>query len=235
MNIYLAVAAVACLFAACVALPLFVYGIVRIVRKEVRKGLLSLAGGIVSGCLACGVLLATGMTYMVNHLNSLGSAKEVVEFKPAEFTGEMGLLTVDGLTNVTVEGYDCEDYKSMKFHGTDGKIQMPTGRYSLTNLTADAVDSAGKAWRMRISLYGKCDDVAILKNAPFALNVGSGLSASVIAFNRKGTDIFEIAVKDAAGNAVTISPKDDAKRTPPKFQIVDAGGAIVLEKSFEFG
>lgn len=214
-------------------IPLFIYGIYKIIRKENRKG----AYLIVTASLWCILVFSAAVLALVyfsysTYKNIKGSHK-TVEFKPEQHHGEVGEIALTYGKNATINAYDKKNHSSIKSSGTDGRIKFPTGQYSLSNLSITEKDSAGKDWTLSMPLYRTYSSITVEKDKQLEIKTLPPFIASVKSSTQSGKDVFDMELKDGAGNSVTIS--DSSSNKPPKFQLVDSGGKVVFEKSFEYG
>jgi hypothetical protein len=156
-----------------------------------------------------------------------------VDFKPEQYQGETGEIVLSCGKNATITAYEIKNFSSMKSSGTDGRIKLPSGKYSLSNLSITEKGSDGKDWTLSVSLYNKYSNITVSRDKPVEMETAPPFIAKVASSNKGGKDVFDFELKDSDGNSVSISDGSGSKS--PKFQLVDSGGTVVFEKNFEYG
>ncbi len=214
-------------------LPLIIYGIYKIIRKENKKGTYMVVAGSAWCMLILAAFVFACVYFTYDAYKNIRSPQKTVDFKPEQYQGEIGEIILDYGKNATLSGYDTKNYSSIKAAGTDGTIKFPAGKYSLSELSITEKDSAGKDWTLSIPLYRKFSNVTVSKDKPLEIKTAPPFIASVAYSSAAGKDVFDFEFKDGAGNSVSIS--DGSRKNPPKFQLVDSAGTVVFEKNFEYG
>lgn len=214
-------------------IPLFIYGIYKIIRKENKKGTYLIIASA-SWCLilfGTVVLASAYITYSA--FKGFRTTQKTLNFKAEEYQGETGEVKLSYGKNATISAFDTKNSTSVNSSGTDGIIKFPVGKYNFYHLSVNEKDSGGNVWMLSVPLYKNFSNVTVSKDKPLELTIAPPFTATVKSSNQLGKDVFDFELKDSSGNPLTIS--GTTKNAPPKFQLVDSGGKVVFEKSFEYG
>jgi hypothetical protein len=224
-----------CLIIAALTLwiPLIVYGIYKVIRKEKKTGTYLIVAGSAWCVIAFTAFILTAAYLTYSTFNRINTSYKTADFKPDQYQGEIGEMLLSYGKIATITAYDSKNHKSIKSSGTDGKIKFPVGKFSFSNLSITEKDSTGKTWTLSVPLYRKYSNVTVSKNKPVEIKVTPPFIAEVKSSNQFGKDVFDFELKDGDGNSVSIS--DGSRSKPPKFQLVDSAGTVVFEKNFEYG
>lgn len=214
-------------------IPLFIYGIYKIIRKENRKGTYLIVAGAAWCLLVFGTVVLASVYFTYSAFRGLRTTQKTVNFKAEAYQGETGEVKLPYGKNATISAYDTKNHTSINSSCTDGKIKFPSGKYSLSNLSITEKDSGGNIWSLSVPLYRSYSNVTIAKDKPVELKTAPPFIATVKSSSQLGKDVFDFELKDSAGDSVSISSSSPNK--PPKFQLVDSGGKLVFEKNFEYG
>ncbi|MFA6290486.1 MAG: hypothetical protein WC637_01820 [Victivallales bacterium] len=213
-------------------IPLFIFGIYKVIKKENKKGACLIIAGLAWCMLVFGAAVSTFAYFTYSSFKGISSHK-TVDFKPEQYQGETGEIILSYGKNATITSYDSKNYTTTKSSGTDGIIKFPSGKCSLSNLIITEKDSNGKHWLLSIPLYRKFPAVTISRDKPVEIKIATPFIATVSSSNESGKDVFDFELKDGAGNSVSIY--DSSRSNSPKFQLVDSRGTVVFEKNFEYG
>lgn len=214
-------------------IPLVVYGIYKVIRKENKKGAYFIVAGATWCLLVFGTVVLASIYFTYGALKGFRTTHKTVDFKTEQYQGETGDIILSCGKNATITAYESKNSSSIKSSGTDGKIKLPAGKYTLTNLAITEKDSAGKSWTLSVPVYKNYSNITVSKDKPVEIKTVFPLNASVKSSSQFGKDIFDFELKDSAGDSVTIS--NESQDNPPKLQLVDSGGNVVFEKNFEYG
>jgi len=214
-------------------IPLFIYGIYKIIKKDNKKGAYLIIASSVWCILVFGSVILTCVYFTYSAFKGMKSHQKTVDFKPEQYQGETGEILLAYGKNATITAYDTKNQSSIKSSGTEGIIKFPAGKYSLTNLSITEKDAAGKSWTLSVPLYRNYSNITIAKDNPVKIKIAQPFIATVKSSSQFGKEFFDFELKDSEGNSVSIS--NESQNNPPKFQLVDSSGAVAFEKNFEYG
>ncbi|MCX5684965.1 MAG: hypothetical protein NT049_14965 [Planctomycetota bacterium] len=148
---------------------------------------------------------------------------------------ELKLGTLDIGLAASLTAFSETGFHSL--NGSDGKWQVPEGKYLGEELSIAKTDAAGKEWQLRGSGLGPLENfevragqtTAIKIGPPFTLKVDAGrLDAGQILMNfslaGKGGETYSFDIQMGTGT-----------HTVPKVKVFDASGKLLAEGNTEFG
>ncbi len=149
---------------------------------------------------------------------------------------EFGTLDV-GCADSELKLYSESGLHSLS--GSEGKWQLPTGRYMAFMVKLARADSKRARWElMAYGETGKLQDFEIRKGETLSLKVGPPLVARVDAEAEKRKRVVSIGLElvGEAGEKYAPGAERNGKTVPaPKFKIVDEAGKVLTSASFEYG
>lgn len=219
-------------------IPLFIFGIYKVMRKEKKKGVYLIIASAIWFLVVFGGAGFAGVYLVYNAFTSISTPYKTVDFKPEQYQGEIGEIILTYGKNATITALDSKNHTVTNSSGTDGVIKFPSGKHFLSRVNITEKDTDGKDWRLSVPLYKKFSDITISKDKPVEIKIAPPFIATVLSSKKKGEDVFDFELKDCIGNSVSIFGSSSSKprdQLVPRFQLVDSGGNVVFEKDFEYG
>ena len=122
--------------------------------------------------------------------------------------------------------------------GSDGKWQLPEGKYICEGLSITKTDADGKEWRLAGLDVGPLKNFEIRGGETTAIKIGPPLALKVDAVGPPsgGEIVLSLALAGKAGETYFLGLRQGATRSsPPKVKVLDASGNVLAEGNSEFG
>jgi len=184
----------------------------------------------VIACLAAG-----GGGYFFYH--NIIKATMPVDFDPATYEGEMGLLTitppVSGKLTLCAGGKD--EHNRMTAETIEGGNLVPVGSYHTVRLKVEQDDSEGNTWTADYSLNSQIPNgIAVTQDTPAMLPAGPPFTG-VLDISQRPDKKLSIALQitDMYGNQTTLNPPNRRSNTPSFEALQD--GQVVWSGKMEYG
>ncbi len=126
--------------------------------------------------------------------------------------------------------------RSLRMDSANGVLVVPAGSIKVTMCEWRAHDAKNREWVIRNGWYGEqAFDVGAAEQSP--LPWGPPFSAAVRVSYSAGSDSISLepVLEDAAGHVYRVQTPRGVNGVKPAFEMVDAGGKVVLRGSFEYG
>jgi hypothetical protein len=123
---------------------------------------------------------------------------------------------------------------------SEGKWQVPAGRYRCIDITWFRKDAAGATWMItNTGNVGKTENLEVRPGATLAVKVGPPLVARIEApaETAAGSEAgISLVLEGQAGETYAAGAQKDSQRLPaPKIKISDESGKVLAQGNFEFG
>lgn len=225
--------------AACVAfgwtIPLVVGLVLKGRRMPGHRGWLITSGiwGGASLLIVAGVIAFAWLQVRSLRGGASGSA-HVETFRADEYGGPAASFTFDPAWRARVVG--TVGGRSLRMDSANGVLVVPAGSIKVTMCEWRAHDAKNREWVIRNDWDGEqAFDVGAAEQSPPPW--GPPFSAAVrVTYSAASDSIsLEPVLEDAAGHVYRVQTPRGANGVTPAFEMVDAGGKVVLRGSFEYG
>jgi hypothetical protein len=157
-----------------------------------------------------------------------GSSIKFEKYEP-----KMGTLDIGVAASLTA-------FSETGFHnlsGSDGKWQVPEGKYSRESLSIAKTDADGKEWRLIAASVGPLENFEVRGGQATAIKIGPPLTLKVDAGEpESGSISLNIALAGKGGETYSVGlQKGTSRLQPPKVKVLDASGKVLAEGNSEYG
>ncbi len=159
-----------------------------------------------------------------------GSSITLAKAEPALGALDVGVPAAQ-LTVMSDSGY-------FVLGGSEGKWDLPTGRYVTRGLALSATDEKGDRWVLRMgSKLGKLSTFRIREDETTSVKMGPPLTVQTDARQAsRGQVAIGLSVTGQGGEEYTAGvTKNGSTGSPPKFKIVDESGKVLTSGAVEYG
>ena len=121
--------------------------------------------------------------------------------------------------------------------GSDGKWQVPEGKYLGESLSIAKTDADGKEWRLMAASVGPLENFEVRGGQATAIKIGPPLTLKVEAGQPESGQIsLDLALAGKGGETYSVGlRKGTSSLPPPKVKVLDASGKVLAEGNSEFG
>jgi len=121
--------------------------------------------------------------------------------------------------------------------GSDGKWQVPEGKYSGESLSITKTDADGKEWRLGAASVGPLENFEVRGGQTTAIKIGPPLTLKVEAGQPESGQIsLDLALAGKGGETYSVGlRKGTSSLPPPKVKVLDASGKVLAEGNSEYG
>jgi hypothetical protein len=157
-----------------------------------------------------------------------GSSIKLEKYEPKTGTLDIGIAA--SLTALS-------DTSLHNLSGSDGKWQVPEGKYSGESLSISRTDADGKEWRLAAASVGPLENFEVCGGQATAIKIGPPLTLKVDAGQPESGQIsLDVARAGKGGETYSVGLKKGTLRLPPpKVKVLDASGKVLAEGNSEYG
>ena len=121
--------------------------------------------------------------------------------------------------------------------GSDGKWQVPEGKYLGESLSIAKTDADGKEWRLMAASVGPLENFEVRGGQATAIKIGPPLTLKVDAErSESGRIALNLALAGKGGETYSVGlRKGTSSLPPPKVKVLDASGKVLAEGNSEYG
>jgi len=157
-----------------------------------------------------------------------GSSIKFEKYEP-----KMGTLDIGVAASLTA-------FSETGFHnlsGSDGKWQVPEGKYLGESLSIAKTDADGKEWRLGAASVGPLENFEVRGGQATAIKIGPPLALKVDAGEPdSGSISLNLALAGKGGETYSVGlQKGTSRLPPPKVKVLDASGKVLAEGNSEYG
>jgi hypothetical protein len=116
---------------------------------------------------------------------------------------------------------------------------LPVGKYALLQALLKKTDANGAVWSFPVSVLqtsGRAPEIAVAEGRTTTLDLPAPTRARVKVEAMAGLVYFEFTIEAQKG--LSYSPaiqKEGKELSPPKFEVTDGAGKVVLSGAFQYG
>jgi len=238
MDALVAILAVVCglafpLAAGAVLLGWLVPLIMGITRTRRGRG----GGGLIVAGGAWGLVAVGIVTWLVYTFATLSNRFTPQAFDPQEYAGETGQIVIAWQGPCELTLYPESGGGVLLLSTENGQFTAPAGRHRLASWELQATDDSDREWsvtgRPGYDWPEQKRTVSVDSTTAARIDVQLPLRASINA-DVGGDDIsMGFSLSDGAGGQYAISSR--GRDDPPKFEMVDDSGRVVLTGDFAYG
>ncbi|MCX5677264.1 MAG: hypothetical protein NTX87_19945 [Planctomycetota bacterium] len=157
-----------------------------------------------------------------------GSSIKFEKYEP-----KMGTLDIGIAASLTA----LSDTGMHNLSSSDGKWQVPEGKYSGESLSISKTDADGKEWRLGDLDVGPLGNFEVRGGQATAIKVGPPLALKVDAGQPESGQIpLNLTLAGKGGETYSVGLlKGTSRLPPPKVKVLDAAGKVLAEGNSEFG
>jgi hypothetical protein len=157
-----------------------------------------------------------------------GSSIKMEKYEP-----KMGTLDIGAAASLAA----LSETGMHNLSGSDGKWQVPEGKYSGESLSIAKTDADGKEWRLMAAGVGPLENFEVRGGQTTAIKIGPPLALKVNAGEPESGQIsLNLALAGKGGETYSVGlQKGTSRLQPPKVKVLDASGKVLAEGNSEYG